>query len=263
MTASIPFVCISLDRAQDRRALMTRQFDAHGIDVQFFSGIEPRSPFDDVPEADVLARMRRYGRPLTKGEVGCYLSHREVWKRLINSTDAAWCVMEDDIALRDGFADVVRELAANREHWDVVRLMGLNWNTRIPFADLPSGAKLMWMDRQPVGTQCYVLTREAAARLLQHTERMIHAIDTAIDRHWQHGLRLLITEPEFVELTESESTMGHRPGVTSLSMRVREKLYRRIDKIAAARYNAKHRPRHVIKASVVVRQGLTLVAERS
>ncbi|MFT4432070.1 glycosyltransferase family 25 protein [Caballeronia sp. 15715] len=249
MTIGTHFVCISLERARERRALMARQFQAHGIDVQFFSGIEPRSPADAINESDFSARMRRYGRPMSEGEIGCYLSHREVWKQLVDSGDDAWCIMEDDIALRSGFVATVWELASNRDHWDVVRLMGLNRNERIPYAKLPSGTQLMWMDRQPVGLQCYMLTRAGAAALLAHTHKIVHAIDTAVDRHWEHKLRLFVTEPEYVETVDMVSTVGFRPGITSLSTRVREKIYRRIDKTMAALYNAKRRPQRPIHLS--------------
>jgi glycosyl transferase family 25 len=246
MVSRVSYVCISLTGATERRTLMTRQFKEHSLDVQFFNGIEVLDPAFDVSTAELAARMRRYGRPLSNGEIGCYLSHREVWKQLVNSRDDACCVMEDDIALHSGFRVAVDELIAHREHWDVVRLMGLNRRERIPSADLPSGMQLMWMDRQPVGTQCYVISREGAAALLKHTNSIVHAIDTAIDRHWEHRLRLFVTEPEFVSTVDMGSTVGSRPGTTTLSMFVKEKLYRRLDKFTAARYNSKHRPRRSI-----------------
>ena len=251
MTRGVSYVCISLASASERRALMTRQFRRHGLEVRFFNGIEVRDPSFDVSASEVASRIRRYGRPLSNGEIGCYLSHREVWKQLINSTDDAWCVMEDDIALCSGFDAAIRELLTHRQHWDFVRLMGLNRRDRIPYADLPSGMQLMWMDRQPVGLQGYVVTRAGAAELLRHTARIVHAIDTAVDRHWEHKLRMYVTEPEIVRAVEMESTVGYRSGVTSLSMRAREKFFRRLDKLMSAKYNAQHRPRGPIALAAV------------
>jgi glycosyl transferase family 25 len=247
MPRGLSYVCISLAGAIERRTRMLEQFSSAGIKPRFFGGIEPYGKLDEIPGNDVSARIRRYGRPLSNGEIGCYLSHREVWKQLVNSSDSAWCVMEDDIGLRGGFRAAVEELFVHREHWDMVRLMGLVKREQLPYADLPSGTRIMWLDRQPVGTQCYIITRTAAARMLKHTERIVHAIDTTIDRHWEHRLRLLITSPEYVEAFESESMVGFRPGITTLAMRLREKIYRRVDKTAAAIYNARHRPRRVMR----------------
>jgi glycosyl transferase family 25 len=247
--SAISYVCISLEGAHERRALMAQQFEKVGIDATFFTGIEPRGATETIPGYDLPVRMRRYGRPLARGEIGCYLSHREVWKSLVYSSDDVWCVMEDDLILRSGFRDAVEELTRYREYWDVVRLMGLLNRPQLPYAELPSGTRLMWMDQSPNGTQCYVITREAAEKMLKYSERMLHAIDTTIDRCWENKLRLFKTSTEFVEDANLESMLGFRPGITNLSMRVREKIYRRMDKIVAAHYNAKHRPRQLIRVS--------------
>jgi glycosyl transferase family 25 len=127
-----------------------------------------------------------------------------------------------------------------------VRLMGLVPRPMSDYATLPSGLKIMWMDRQPVGTQCYVITRDAAEQLLEHTYRIIHAIDTTIDRHWEHKLRLLITSPAMVSEVPMQSTVAASGGAPTLFTRLREKLYRRLDKLAAARYNAANRPKSAI-----------------
>jgi hypothetical protein len=68
-----------------------------------------------------------------------------------------------------------------------------------------------------------------------------------MDRHWEHALLFLITSPAFVEEAPLESVIGSHHGITSLSMRVRENIFRRIDKTARAICNAKHRPRQSVK----------------
>lgn len=243
MGRGLSYVCISLVGSTARREMMIKQFEQRGIDARFFNALEIRGPVENIPGYDAKARQRRYGWPLKKGEVGCYLSHRAVWHQLIESGDEAWCVMEDDIALADGFKTTTAELFDARKHWDVVRLMGLNKRPQREYAVLPGGAKVMWMDRHPVGTQCYVITRDAAARLLAYTDRIFHPIDVALDRNWEHGLRLFITSPEFVSDAEFASTMtGQAIKQQSLAGRLKAKLYRRIDKCSAALYNMRNRP---------------------
>lgn len=244
MAGGVSYVCISLARAHERRALMERQFEKQKIKVQFFDGIEPAGPLEGIENYDDARRVRLHGVPLTHGEVGCFLSHREVWRNLVASGDDACCVMEDDIVLRDGFSSAVEELFATRSHWDMVRLMGLvRARPKIPTAVLASGMKLMWMKRHPDGTQCYVITREAAIRMLENTDRFFNAVDNAIDRHWDHRLRLYITSPEFVDLAGGESMIGDRPTPGSVIVRLRVKFHRRIDKLRMAIYHWRHRPR--------------------
>jgi glycosyl transferase family 25 len=244
MAGGVSYVCISLARAQERRALMERQFGKQGIKVQFFDGIEPAGPLEDLKNYDNARRLRLHGVPLTRGEGGCFLSHREVWRNLVASGGDACCIMEDDILLRDGFRSAVEELFATRSHWDMVRLMGIvRARPKVPTAVLASGMKLMWMRRHPDGTQCYVITREAAIRMLENTERFFNAVDNAIDRHWDHRLRLYITSPEFVDLAEGESMIGARPTPGSFIVRLRVKFHRRVDKLKMTVYDWRNRPR--------------------
>ncbi len=229
--------------------MMSKQFEQRGIDARFFNAIEIRGPVEKVPGYDAKARALRYGWPLKKGEVGCYLSHRAVWKQLVESGDEAWCVMEDDVVLADAFKTITAELFDAREHWDVVRLFGLNKRPQREYAVLSSGAKVVWLDRHPAGTQCYVITRDAAARLLSYTDRIRHPIDLAVDRNWEHGLRLFITSPEFVSVAGFPSTIADEGLKQSIPGRLTAKLYRRVDKCLAAVYNMRNRPTKPLRLS--------------
>jgi glycosyl transferase family 25 len=244
MAGGVSYVCISLTRAHERRAAMERQFEQQRIDVRFFDAIEPAGPLEEIENYDMARRCQTYGVPLTRGEVGCFLSHRQVWRELVESGDEACCIMEDDIVLRDGIGAAVNELFATRSLWDMVRLMGLvRSRPKIPTAVLASGLKLMWMKRHPDGTQCYLITRQAAARMLEYTDRFFNAVDNAIDRHWDHQLRLYITSPEFVELADTESMIGDRPSPPNVIVRLRVKFHRRIDKLRMVVYHMRNRPR--------------------
>lgn len=234
---------------------MERQFEQQKIKVRFFDAIEPTGPLEEIENYDMARRCQTYGVPLTRGEVGCFLSHRQVWRELVESGDEAYCVMEDDIVLRDGIGTAVDELYATRSLWDMVRLMGLvRSRPKIPTAVLASGLKLMWMKRHPDGTQCYMITRHAAARMLDYTDRFFNAVDNAIDRHWDHQLRLYITSPEFVELAQTESMIGDRPSPANVIVRLRVKFHRRVDKLRMAVYHMRNRPRKAAVQRVPVEQ---------
>ncbi|MBO7930939.1 glycosyltransferase family 25 protein [Burkholderia pseudomallei] len=243
------YVCISLKRAKNRREGMARQFKEHGIGGQFFDAIDIDGDVDNVPGYNARARKFLYGAGLTKGQVGCYLSHREVWRQLVESGDEAWCVMEDDIRFEPGFKDAVEELYSFREQWDVVRLYGIFDNPKIEYASLPSRIKLMWMDVHPLGMQCYVITRNAAKRLLETTEKIRVPIDDALDENWKHRLRLYLTSPEFVSDRNIQSTIGKLDSTQTIGYRIFVKPFRRLRKLPRMLFNARKRPTAPIKLS--------------
>ncbi|MBN3818539.1 glycosyltransferase [Paraburkholderia sp. Se-20369] len=75
--------------------------------------------FTDTLDTGVLAALTdaacataRYGRPLSRGEAGCFLSHRTAWDTVARSGAAA-IVLEDDALLDDGFFERVLPASAD------------------------------------------------------------------------------------------------------------------------------------------------------
>ncbi|AOJ08639.1 glycosyltransferase family 25 protein [Burkholderia mayonis] len=249
MERGISYVCISLTRAQDRRAKMVEQFANHGINARFFDAFDLKGAVEAIPGYDAAGRQRRYGWQLSRGEVGCYLSHRAAWLQLVQSGKEAMCIMEDDITLLDGFKAATLELYAARQHWDMVRLMWINERQQSEYARLPSGTRLMWMEN-PVGLQCYMITRTAAQRMLDYTAKITHAIDIAFDRNWEHGQRMYVTSPQFVADTGAPTTITDRPDSRTLMQRLKAKYYRKVERRTSRCFNDEHRPKRPIQIEI-------------
>lgn len=126
MSCPVSFICISLPAARERRAFMREQFARMAMPATFFDAIAvaPES-VDDVPGYALSRRLHRFGYGLTPGEIGCYMSHRGVWRQFLESDGEVCCVPEDDALLLDDFPKAVEDAAAARAHWNVVRLFSL------------------------------------------------------------------------------------------------------------------------------------------
>lgn len=99
-------VVINLDRSPDRLAQMGAQLDAHDIRWTRFPAIEPdEESLAQDKRVNQIRAVQLYGRKLSKGEVGCYLSHMSVLKTFLESDHRFLLVLEDDVVLsRDGLA---------------------------------------------------------------------------------------------------------------------------------------------------------------
>lgn len=196
------------------------------LEMEFFDGVRISSR-DQYPRGyDARARWRIYGNDLTLGEVGCYLSHQTLWKQCAESDDAAWLILEDDILLHDEFEDRVRLLMQDAGKWDVVRLMQLvkregSWLHQA----LDGNHFLRAYDRQPCGTQGYLIKPAVAKKLAAYAERVIWPIDVCLDRDWEHGQRLFSIEPPAIAADETFDSEigGHRK---SVKRPLWQKLYR-------------------------------------
>ncbi|WP_322070801.1 glycosyltransferase family 25 protein [Paraburkholderia bannensis] len=101
--ATFQVVIVSLARS-GRRERIAEVMTRHGVDFCFIDAIDAKL-FEDG-ELDRLyddaAARARYGRPLSSGEVACFLSHRLLWKSIANGGRSA-VVLEDDALLDPEF----------------------------------------------------------------------------------------------------------------------------------------------------------------
>ncbi|MFM0295717.1 MULTISPECIES: glycosyltransferase family 25 protein [Paraburkholderia] len=109
MPSLVPVHVISLSRSGRRDAIagLLGDHDApfrfeDAVDGRCLTQIELDAAYDDV------AARRRYGRSLTRAEVACFMSHRSVWRKIVETGRAA-VILEDDAILEPAFfEDVLR-----------------------------------------------------------------------------------------------------------------------------------------------------------
>lgn len=100
-----PIWVVSLPSAQDRRALIARNFAAAGLEFEFFDAIDGRKGLAPEYEAmvDRVRTLERDGTPMTDGEYACALSHQAVYLRIIEEDLPGAIVLEDDAMLTPAF----------------------------------------------------------------------------------------------------------------------------------------------------------------
>ena len=105
----LPIWMINLDRATARRAKMEAQFEAMGLTVTRVPAIDGKAEAARLaPMADMPGFAKLMGRPPLSAELGCYLSHLEVWQRLVDSGAEVGLVLEDDVVFHDDFLPAIR-----------------------------------------------------------------------------------------------------------------------------------------------------------
>ncbi|HCE71894.1 glycosyltransferase family 25 protein [Ruegeria pomeroyi] len=185
---------IHLERATDRRA------QANALVSQLpFAALLPAVD-GAAMGADARARAVQPGllKPaypfeLRPGEIGCFLSHRAAWARLVESEAEAALIIEDDMALEAGFADALALAQRN-----VAQMGYIQFQTRpvtAPAIDQQGQSVLMQPGLTPLRTSGQLVARWAAERLLALTEPFDRPVDTFLQMHWHTGLRLGVISP--------------------------------------------------------------------
>uniref|UniRef100_A0A452QB93 procollagen galactosyltransferase n=1 Tax=Ursus americanus TaxID=9643 RepID=A0A452QB93_URSAM len=118
---------INLKRRQDRRERMLRALQAQEIACRLVEAVDGKAMNTSQVEALGIQMLPGYrdpyhGRPLTKGELGCFLSHYNIWKEVVDRGLQKSLVFEDDLRFEIFFKRRLLNLM-----WDVER-EDLDWD---------------------------------------------------------------------------------------------------------------------------------------
>jgi glycosyl transferase, family 25 len=178
-------VFINLDRAGERRWFMEEQAARLGIAMVRV----PAMRAEDIARAEAEALNGRWERPLTGAELGCFLSHRTIW-RAVAAGDEPVLVLEDDVMLSRRLAGALPRLAGlsgveflNIESYGRKRFLGRR------ALRVAEGLAVLRLHRDKSGSGAYLLWPSGARKLLRQAERRGAAPADA----FLHGLKELVS----------------------------------------------------------------------
>jgi glycosyl transferase, family 25 len=181
MAQAIPAYVINLDRRPDRRDFMARQLDAIGVGWERLAALDAQT-VGDARLAEEVA-LSNHLIPMGRGSQCNACNHFTIMRRLVAERAPAALVLEDDIELSPEVADFVRSADWLPEGIGIVRLE--KWSRRAsskllgpPIGRSPvAGRTICRLHSRIGGSGAYVITRRAAARLLEGKGILRHPID--------------------------------------------------------------------------------------
>lgn len=129
---------ISLRRSKDRHPRIKKALE--GLDYQIFWGVDGNQlNLDDLKkdglyEPSLSKKTFPSGREMTKGEIGCALSHIEVYKDIIDRNFQNALILEDDLKINTtNSEELSQSFSELPENWDLLYLGYLYNNNSITF----------------------------------------------------------------------------------------------------------------------------------
>lgn len=190
---------------------------------------------------DVVARNAMSLRPgdlhapsypfrLSPGEVGCFLSHRRCWQRIVDSDWEYALIVEDDLALDPPqWAEALALIEAHADAESFIRLPAKRREVAAVQLAQQGDCKLFLPKVIGLQTVAQVVGRAAAKGLLAATTILDRPVDTFLQMHWIHGQRIQTILPNGVsEQTEAlgGSTIQNRKSGSKISREFKRALYR-------------------------------------
>ena len=162
-TQKVPVFVISLARLADRRRRIAAHLDGLGVEYEIIDGVDG-SQMSEEEYRGYLAEGKSYSR----GVVGCYLSHLEAYKRIVEGGFEAGLILEDDAILQKNFVEVLRD-GVDASLFDYCFLDCDDSNGRhhvfyAPASKAPLSRRLnsYRLSHAPTGTSALLVARKAA-----------------------------------------------------------------------------------------------------
>lgn len=180
------------------------------FEFEVFPAVVPNDEVYLDPGYDFGYRRKHFGYQLTKGEIGCFRSHREIWKKISIESESIVGIIEDDVMFIDGIFEAIKIGMLWQNYWDVLRLhQAIPQKTGVKIAS--NGVQsLYYYLMPPRGTSAYLLKRSSAECLAKRSVKIRHPVDHFLDDHRQHALNVLDLSPATVNIKCVPSVIGHR-----------------------------------------------------
>jgi glycosyl transferase family 25 len=143
---------------------------------------------------DVYTFERNVGRDVMPGEIGCYHSHLQAWRTLVDSECHTLLVLEDDVVFGGDFLEALGEALQHRRSWDTLNLNKIRAKQPVRQAGLGRYSLNAYLGPL-TGMGAYLISRDTATRLLPAMLPISLPIDLELDRVHRHQLRRFGLEP--------------------------------------------------------------------
>ncbi len=230
-----PIYCISLARAKERRAAMHESLSVLGLPFEIVDAVDGRTL--DLSSLGGRLRQdiarRHYGQNLSCGEIGCYLSHYNLWQRMVDENISVAVILEDDVQLLGDFKNVLAGVLNKSNAADIIlfNLPPQNYGGDLVWK-IDETYKVVRPKKRVLTNVAYLINLAGAHKLLDDCYTITKPIDMHGWEYWRNGLALYCVEPQIAYQKEVPSIINegdvNRKAVLIFSFTSEANLWERI-----------------------------------
>jgi glycosyl transferase family 25 len=195
---------INLARSTDRLAACASQLDSYSLPFDRIEAVN-----GDTLDVSTVNELYNFGdssyhKHMTRGELGCYLSHARAWQAIVDEQLDYAVILEDDILLQDHIQQGLEAITYIQQPWDVIKLAEApakrNAVHQIPAGDF----SLITYNKVPSRTCAQVVSLSGARKLLATSININRPIDIELQYWWESELSVFGLKPYVVKANHDE-----------------------------------------------------------
>ena len=187
---------INMPSSYERLNAISSQFKKLNFTFEIVPGVDLKLEPHLKDFYSVQDNIKNFYYPLSDGEIGCFLAHRNVWKRIVENEINYGLVLEDDALVSDDLKNVLEVIDNLKIDWHIIKLTETNLKPRRTKNLFNiDGYDLVSYYKPPASTCAYVISRSGAELLLSLSIKISRPID--IEKQWYvfKGLKIFGLKP--------------------------------------------------------------------
>ncbi len=103
----LPIYLVNLDKRPDRLKYVSDQLNSLELEFKRVSAIDGSLLEEDCSLVDKEAFFIQTGKPVTRGEIGCAMSHRSIWQEMLEKEVPYALILEDDVDISSSISELI------------------------------------------------------------------------------------------------------------------------------------------------------------
>ena len=201
---------INLDERPDKFKNAEDQILAQGLSCERISAIRGSNLSEEeiTKNYDTKANKKHYMKTMSVGEIGCYMSHRAAWQRIIDEELDYAIILEDDAEVLSNFTSGIECLNKLIE-WDFVKLQGGRGGRKaIEKLAITPLLSIVHYDSTPVSCLAQAVSKNGAQKLLSASSPFFRPVDVDIQHYWERNIDVIGLEPKIVDKANFDSDIS-------------------------------------------------------
>ena len=185
---------INVKKNKIKRDFFSKQAKNINLNFKYFNAVTPDKLYLYEFVSNKNIQRNFFARPLLDTEIACAVSHRTLWKQLLDDDEADYyCIFEDDTFINKDLIEIIN--SKSLKNIDFIKFSGIKTPPHRTFATYNDKYKIVKFAYGPLDAAAYRISKDGANRLLSYTHNLNYPIDVMMDRTYEHGVPIYAILP--------------------------------------------------------------------
>ena len=191
--SNIKCFIIHLKRAHKRKSFVDDIIKNVPIDSEIINAVDgkilSKKDIDNILSYNKIYNPK-YPFKINSGEIGCFLSHRKAWKKIVEQKLDAGLILEDDIRISPfTFNKSFNFSLKNIQKYKYIQFQVRENKRKSTIIQTENELELLYPVPTQLRTSAQLVSFEAAVELLNKTKKIDRPVDTTLQMFWETKIK--------------------------------------------------------------------------